>query len=228
MHIPDGIVDLWLCAVLYGITIIYGIFVLKKVKKRLNESMLSRLAIFTALIFAFQMLNFPIAYGTSGHLLGYVLLAILMSPGEAFLSIMVVLIIQALFFADGGIITLGANIFNMGIVAVLGYVVFRLITKKQQSKKAILLSSALGAWCSVVVASFMAAIEIGVSNSYPFGTELTIPAMAAWHVIIGIGEALITAGVVAWILRVHPEFIVKDLINKPNKEVAQEISAKGS
>ncbi|NMC06123.1 MAG: energy-coupling factor ABC transporter permease, partial [Candidatus Lokiarchaeota archaeon] len=167
---------------------------------------------FTAMVFAFQMLNFPIAYGTSGHLLGYVMLAILMGPGEAFMSMMVVLIIQALVFADGGILALGPNIFNMGVVAAMGYIVYRLVTRKQRSKRMILIGSALGAWVSVVAASLAAAIEIGVSVSYPFGIELTIPAMVAVHVVIGIGEALITMGVVAWVLRVHPEFIIKEAV----------------
>jgi cobalt/nickel transport system permease protein len=225
MHIPDGIIDLWLCAVLYGVAILYGGFALKKARKQLDESLLSRLAIFTALVFAFQMLNFPIAYGTSGHFLGFVLLAILMGPGEAFLSIMVVLIIQALVFADGGILALGANIVNMGIVAAIGYGIFRLVTKKQQTKRSIMLGSMLGAWASVVTASLAAAIEIGVSESYPFGMELTIPSMVSWHMIIGIGEALITAGVVTWILRAHPEFIIKDLAKVQAREMVQKVEA---
>ncbi|MHA1794302.1 MAG: energy-coupling factor ABC transporter permease [Promethearchaeota archaeon] len=208
MHIPDGILDLWLTLMMYGISGVYAAYCFKKTKNKLDDKMIPRVAIFTALVFAFQMLNFPVAGGTSGHLLGFVLLAIILGPEIGFISIMLVLIIQALIFADGGLLALGTNIFNMGIVPLIGYYIYLLIRNKSDDKKKIVLGAGIAAWIAVVVASIVAGIEIGISKAYPYGIEITVPAMMFWHVLIGIGEGLITAGVISLVLKTHPEFIL--------------------
>lgn len=207
MHIPDGILDLWLSIALYLISGVYGVYAFKRSRERLTDEMIPRVAVFTAMVFAFQMLNFPIAAGTSGHLLGFVLLAVILGYDIAFIGIMLVLVIQALIFADGGLIVLGANIFNLGIVTLVGYGLFLLIKAKWNTKKGIVLASGISAWASVMVASVAAGLEIGISVAYPLGIEFTIPSMLFWHVFIGLGEGLITAGVISWVLKVHPEFL---------------------
>ncbi|MHA1369263.1 MAG: energy-coupling factor ABC transporter permease [Promethearchaeota archaeon] len=216
MHIPDGILDLWIALLLFGLSALYAIHAFNKARESLNEQLIPRLAVFTAMVFAFQMLNFPIAGGTSGHLLGYVLLAILLGPELAFIGIMLVLFIQALIFGDGGLLALGANIFNMGIVAMSGYFIYKYSVRKSTNKRLHVFASFVGGYASVVIASVAAGIEIGVSTAFPFGVGVTIPAMLTWHLLIGIGEGAITSGIIAWVLKSHPEFIfdAKKIVEK--------------
>jgi cobalt/nickel transport system permease protein len=153
------------------------------------------------MVFALQMLNFPILGGTSGHLLGFVLMAILVTPTSAFLMISVILILQAFIFFDGGILALSANIFNMGIVTIVGYFIYWVIHRSISSKfkedqnkldKGLLIGTFIGAYSSIIFASLIAGIEIGISQNFPYGMDVTIPTMLIYHAFIGIGEALIT------------------------------------
>ncbi|MGM0366381.1 MAG: energy-coupling factor ABC transporter permease [Actinomycetota bacterium] len=207
MHIPDGFIDLKTTVTTGAVSAgglawaIYGI------KKYFKARVIAMMGIMSALIFALQMINFTIPGGTSGHLLGGALSAIVLGPHAGVVVMAVVLIVQAFIFMDGGVAALGANMLNMAIVGVYGsFAVYWLLTKISRSRWLFFFSVALASWLSVVLASFFAALELGVSGTYPL--PITVKAMAAVHSIIGLGEAAITAAVIAFIYRVRPELIL--------------------
>lgn len=155
-----------------------------------REKML-RMAAIGSLIFSAQMVNFPINGGTSGHLLGGVLAALILGPFEALLVMMVILSTQVFMFGDGGVLALGANIFNMGIVGALGgYAFFRFLMKGGTNKKAFLKSAFVAAWVSVIVAAIAASFEIAISGTKAL--SVVLPAMTLTHVAIGFMEGAIT------------------------------------
>ncbi|GAH69772.1 unnamed protein product, partial [marine sediment metagenome] len=168
--------------------------------KKLGEKHVPLMGVLAAFIFAAQMLNFPIAGGTSGHLIGAALAAILLGPWASVLIMSCVLIAQCLIFQDGGLLALGANIFNMGIVASFSsYYLYRLaISLLGNSRKGKLIGGFIGAWGSVFLASIVCAIELAISGASPIGVVL--PAMAGLHALIGIGEGLITVAVLSLVL----------------------------
>ncbi|MHA1649644.1 MAG: energy-coupling factor ABC transporter permease [Candidatus Helarchaeota archaeon] len=211
MHIPDGVIDLWMLISFWVIVIVAWIVTIIQSRKTLNEdeSKLPLLAIVTAMVFALQMLNFPIVGGTSGHLLGFVLISILLTPTQALLSISTVLAIQALIFGDGGLVTMSANIFNMGIVAMLGYFIYYTIRKMKDDDIGLYIATFVGAYLSVVLASLVCGIEIGISSLFPYGIEITVPAMLFWHVFIAIGEASITLAIIIYLKKNRPDLIPK-------------------
>ena len=154
------------------------------------------------------MLNFPIAGGTSGHFLGAMLVAVLLGPLNGFLVIAVVLAIQCLLFADGGLTALGTNIFNMGIVAGLGgYYLFMAVKLLLPKGKTFFLSAvALGSWLSVVIASAFCALELTLSGTTPL--RIVFPSMVGVHALIGVGEAIITTAVLTVVLGTRPDLIM--------------------
>lgn len=195
MHIPDGFLDAktWIStAALSAGAIGYSI---KKSREELEEKQVPKLGIMAAFIFAAQMVNFPIAGGTSGHLLGAALATILLGPWNACLIISAVLVVQCLGFQDGGITALGGNIFNMALFGVIAaYLVYNIFSRVLKNPVGRSISIFLAAWASVFVASTLAAIELAVSGTVPF--SVVFPAMAVWHALIGIGEGIITVVVV--------------------------------
>lgn len=195
MHIPDGFLDTktWVTtAVVSAGALSYSA---KKTREVLNERQLPALGIMSAFIFAGQMVNFPVAGGTSGHLLGAALATILLGPWSASLIIATVLAVQSLFFQDGGITALGANIFNMAVLGVgIAHLIYRSLSKLNINQY---IAGFVAAWLSVMGAAFAASIELAVSGTIPLGVVLT--AMAGWHTLIGIGEGIITAVVIAFV-----------------------------
>jgi cobalt/nickel transport system permease protein len=163
----------------------------RKTLSRFGQEYLVKMGLVASLVFAAQMFNFPIAAGTSGHLIGGVLAAVLLGPWGGFLAITAVVMIQALFYADGGLIVMGANIINMAFIGALaGYYIYSILRKKLP----IMLAIGLAAWSSVVLASLACSIELWLSGTYALGQVL--PAMLSVHAIIGIAEALITIALV--------------------------------
>lgn len=157
---------------------------------------IARMAAVGSLIFALQMVNFPVGGGTSGHLLGGVLAALIAGPFEALLVMVAILGAQAFVFADGGILALGANVVNMGVVgAIGGYYVYRFVRKYTGLR----VSIALASWMSVMLVATAASLELAVSGTQTLGVVL--PAMLGYHAVIGIGEAIITVGVVSLLMR---------------------------
>jgi cobalt/nickel transport system permease protein len=207
MHIPDGFVDLKI-AISTGAVSAGGLAAaIYKVKSYFKAKVIALMGVISALIFALQMINFTIPGGTSGHLLGGALAAIVLGPHAGVIVVAVVLIVQAFIFMDGGVVALGANIFNMAIIGVYGsYLIYWLICKISKSKIAFFTSVAVASWLSVVVASLFAALELGISGTYALG--VTLKAMTGVHAVIGIGEAIITVAVIAFISKIRPDLIL--------------------
>ncbi|XUX00402.1 MAG: energy-coupling factor ABC transporter permease [Dehalogenimonas sp.] len=164
----------------------------KVASKKIGEKQVPLMGMLAAFIFAAQMFNFPVAGGTSGHLIGAALCAILIGPWAGVIIMSAVLIAQALIFQDGGLAALGANILNMGVIAVFGsYFIYRLLTKiLPDSRRSKLAGAMIAGWFSVMLAALAAAFELASSGASPF--EVVGPAMLGIHALIGIGEGLIT------------------------------------
>jgi len=207
IHIPDGFIDLK-TAVSTAVVSAGGLAAaIYKVKSYFKARVIALMGVMSALIFALHMINFPIIGGTSGHLLGGALAAIVLGPNAGAIVIAVVLIVQAFVFMDGGVVALGANIFNMAIVGVyVSYLIYWLIGRISKKRIAFFISIAVASWLSVVIASFFAALELGISGTYAMG--ITLKAMVGVHSIIGIGEAIITVAVIAFINKVRPDLIL--------------------
>ena len=168
---------------------------------RYGREKIWRMAAVGALIFSSQMVNFPIGGGTSGHLLGGVLAALIVGPFEALLVMALVLATQALLFGDGGVVALGANIFNMGIVGALGgFYFFTFLAKGAiQKRKGFLKNAFVAAWLSVIAAAVAASLEIAWSGTVPLMTVL--PAMFLVHLVIGLMEGAVTISVLGLLMR---------------------------
>ena len=207
MHIPDGFLNVATVATTCVISAGGVGNAVRVANQKLGEKHVPLMGILAAFIFAAQMLNFPIAGGTSGHLIGAALAAILLGPWASVLIMSCVLIAQCLIFQDGGLLALGANIFNMGIVASFsGYYLYRLATSfLGGDRRGKLIGGFVAAWGSVFLASIVCAIELAVSGASPLGVVL--PAMAGLHALIGIGEGLITGAVLSLVLVTRPDLI---------------------
>ena len=161
-----------------------------------------------AFVFAAQMLNFPIAAGTSGHLLGAVLAAVLLGPSAAVLVMTSVLLVQSLLFADGGILALGANILNLALIApVTGYGIYRAVRTMLSGDRGMLAAAAFAGWGATVIAAIACAAELAWSGTAPWAAAF--PAMTSVHMIIGLAEGLITALVLAALAKARPDLLPK-------------------
>jgi len=207
MHVPDGFIDTR-TALATGTLAAVGLGVaLADVRRALPPRRVPLIGLAAAFVFAAQMLNFPVAGGTSGHLIGAVLAAVLLGPGAAVVVMSAVLILQCFMFADGGVTALGANIFNMAIVAPgIGWAAYRLICRTAgETLRSRLFATAFAAWVSTVSAAIACAGELALSGTASWG--VVFPAMAGVHMLIGLGEAAITALVVAWVARLRPDLV---------------------
>lgn len=197
MHIPDG----FLTPIVYGpaAAISAGAigYSIKKAQATLQERQVPALGIMSAFIFAGQMVNFPVAGGTSGHLLGAALATALLGPWSAALILSTVLIIQTFFFGDGGITALGANILNMAVMGVGAAWLVQFLCRKLRLPAAA--GNFLSGWVSVMMAAVGASIELALSGT--LALKQVLPAMAFWHALIGSGEGLITAIAVSFVFK---------------------------
>lgn len=207
MHIPDGFVDVPIAAATGAVSLGTVAYAVRKTKDDLGDRTIPLLGVTAAFIFAAQMLNFPVAGGTSGHFLGAMFAVALLGVWPAPIVMSVILVVQALGMADGGITALGANVFNMGVVAVfVGYGVFMGLKRLlPRSLSGYLVSVAVASWVSVVAASIAASLELAFSGTTPLG--IALPAMVSVHMVIGIGEALITTAMVAAVLATRPDLV---------------------
>lgn len=208
MHIPDGFLEtrVWLSC--WGLAVVYLTICLKRINRTLQEKFVPLMGVMAAFIFAAQMVNFPVLSGTSGHLLGAVLAAVLLGPYVAAIVISMVLVVQCLVFQDGGITALGANIVNMALVGVVsGYAAYYILRNIIKGNKGIILGAALGSWFSVVAAASFCALELAISGISPL--RVVLPAMGLVHMVIGIGEAFITTLVISFIIKIRPDLIYK-------------------
>ena len=208
MHIPDGLVSVPISIATAVVSTGVGAAAVARARRTLGEKNVPILGVSAAFVFAAQMLNFPVAAGTSGHFLGALMVALLLGPLNGFLVMAVVLVMQSLLFADGGLTALGTNIFNMGIVGGLGgYGLFRLLILVLPRRRGVFVAAAaVSAWFSVVLAASVCAVELALSGTSPLA--LALPAMAGVHVLIGIGEGIISAVVVSLMLGVRPDLVL--------------------
>lgn len=202
MHIPDGFLSLPISAVAWLLTIVGLYLAIGKAQKDIDERLIPLAGIIAAFIFAAQMINFPVAGGTSGHAIGATLAAIVLGPWLGILAMTAVVVTQAIIYQDGGLLVMGANILVMGLVpAFVGYGLYQLGSGR--SRTAQLVIAGIAAWLSVVVASFIVALLLGFSGTSPF--SVVIPAMLGIHVLIGLGEALITVAALNFVMQTRPQ-----------------------
>ncbi|WP_167761139.1 energy-coupling factor ABC transporter permease [Geodermatophilus sp. DF01-2] len=209
MHVPDGFLDVQTSAATAAVAAGGVALALRGARRELDERTAPLAGLTAAFVFAVQMVNFPVGAGTSGHLMGGVLAAVLVGPWTAILCMTVVLMVQALLFADGGLTALGTNVTLLGLVAVaVGWAVFRLLAAVlPRSRGGVLAAAGMGAFVSVPVAAlaFVGLFAVGGVADVPLGTVAM--AMGGVHVLIGLGEAAITVAVAGAVLAVRPDLV---------------------
>jgi len=211
MHAPDGIISAPIAIAMWIVTLGVLAVAVRRTNETLDERSVPLMGVTAAFIFAAQMFNFQVIGGTSGHLMGGVFAAILLGPWAGTLVMACVVAVQALVFQDGGLVVMGLNIFNMGIVGTLGgYYVYRVLAKAFGGEsRGRIPAAGIAAWLSVVAGSVCMALELALSGTTPL--ELALPVMLSVHALIGIGEALITMGALAFIQVARPDlFLLRD------------------
>jgi cobalt/nickel transport system permease protein len=207
MHIPDNFLSLSVSAVFWLVTVACVAVALRRTERALDDRQVPLMGVMAACIFAAQMLNFPVAGGTSGHLLGGALAAIMLGPAAGVLVMTCVIALQALLFQDGGIVVMGANIFNMGILtAVVGSAMFAaLLPLVARRRWGIVAAGFAVAWLSVVVAAVSTSLQLIASGTAQ--AQVVLPAMIGVHVLIGIGEGLLTAAALSFLVATRPDLL---------------------
>ena len=208
MHIPDGFLNPVVCIIGYGVTAIFWFFAFKKAERVLDDRQIPLMAILTAMFFAVQMMNYPIVGGTTAHLIGGPILAITVGPYAGVISMTIILLIQALVFRDGGLTTLGCNVWNMGIIAVFTpYLLCLASTKLMKNNKGLFTGAFVGAVVGSVSAAVFAGLELGVSVTFPYSIQIATLAMASHHVIIGVGEGIATLTILSVLSKSRPDLL---------------------
>lgn len=209
MHIPDGFIDVPTSAAFLGVAAVGVGVSLRGSRKELDERTAPLAGLVAAFVFAVQMLNFPVAAGTSGHLLGGALAAILVGPYTGVLCVSVVLLVQGIFFADGGLTALGLNITNMALIAVtVGYGVFVLMRRVlPKTNGGVVAAAFVGAFVSVPASALGFVLEYAIGGTTDISIKTVLAAMVGVHLFIGLGEAIITALTVGAVLAVRPDLV---------------------
>lgn len=224
MHIPDGYLSPATCGTLYAASAPFWYIAVNRVRKVLTNRTVPVLALFSAFSFVLMMFNVPLPGGTTGHAVGGTLLAIVLGPWAAVLGISVVLGIQALLFGDGGLLTFGANCFNMAIVLPLtGYFIYKVISSNSESNSPRrFIGAIVGSYIGLVAAAFLTGIELGIQPELfhsadgtplyaPYTLNVALPAIMVGHLIIaGPVEAIVTGGVFAYLQRTNSSLIKSD------------------
>lgn len=206
MHAPDGFFSVWLSLLGWAITIALVALAIRNTRDQLGERQVPLMGIIAAAIFAGQMLNFTIPGGTSGHLIGGALAAILLGPWAGLLVMTSVVAIQALLFQDGGLLVMGINIINMGVItSFVGYFVYRFVKRVLPGRTGMLVGGFTAGWISLVVTAAAAAIELALSGTSPL--RFAFPAMVGVHALIGVGEGLLTTFALGFILTTRPDLV---------------------
>ena len=206
LHAPDGFMSLPVALVAYAISALVIAYAVKRTDKQLNERMVPLMGVMAAFVFAVQMLNFPVAGGTSGHFIGGAFASILLGPWAAVLVMAAVVSVQALVFQDGGLVVLGANILNIGVLSCLvGYGVYRSTEFLGSGMRGLLVRGFAASWISVVLSAAAVGIELAISGTTAL--SLALPVMIGVHAFIGVGEGLITVGALSFIRTVHSDLL---------------------
>ena len=204
LHIPDGFLSLVVSVICWAFTVVTLSVAISRTNKSLGEKQVPLMGIMAAFIFAAQMINFPVAGGTSGHLLGGALAAIVLGPWAGMLVMTAVIAVQALLFQDGGLLVMGANIFNMGLLtAAIGYGLYRGVIGNSRRTK--LAAAGVAAWLSVMAGALATALQLWLSGTSNLQT--VVIAMLGVHALIGVGEALITVAALGFIFQTRPDLL---------------------
>jgi cobalt/nickel transport system permease protein len=209
LHIPDGFLNLVVSFIFWAITIVTVGLAISRTNESLGEKQVPLMGIMAAFIFAAQMLNFPVAGGTSGHFLGGALAAIVLGPWAGILVMTAVIAVQGLLFQDGGLLVMGANIFNMGLLtAIIGFGLYRGVIGRSKGVRYAV--AGLAAWLAVLAAALVTSLQLWLSGTSRL--EIVVPAMLGVHVLIGLGEAVITVAALAFIERTRPDLLDKKAV----------------
>ncbi|MCM1115308.1 MAG: cobalt transporter CbiM [Clostridium sp.] len=230
MHIPENYLSPSTCAVMAAAAVPAIAVSAKKVKENISKDKMVMLGVFAAFSFVAMMFNIPLPGGTTGHAVGGTLIAIILGPEAACLSVAVTLAIQALLFGDGGVLALGANIFNIAFVLpYVGHAVYTLIKNKSKSKAGEYVGAAVGAYVGINAAALITAVEFGIQPYLfkdasgqalycPYGLNVSIPAMMAGHLtLFGLAEVIFTVAVLAFIKSTSPELVKNQPQTKKSK-----------
>lgn len=219
MHIPDNYLSPSTCAVMGAVMLPVWTRAAKKVKEEVSKRKMPILGVCAAVSFLTMMFNVPVPGGTTAHAVGATLIAILIGPYAATISVSIALLIQALFFGDGGILAFGANCFNMAFVMpFVGYSIYKLIKGKFGTDKGEYIAAFIGGYMGIVAAAFCAAVEFGIQPLLfkdaagaaiycPYALNVSIPAMVLPHLLVGVLEGAVTAGVYAYVRKMAPGII---------------------
>ena len=210
MHIPDGFLSTLVSIVFWAMSIVAVAYALQRTGKDLGERQVPLMGVLAAAIFAGQMLNFTVTGGTSGHLLGAAVATILLGPWPAVIVMTTVVSIQALIFQDGGLLALGANLFNMAVVGVaVSHFVFTSLRRLAPHKSwGTIVGGFVAAWSSIFIASLSAGLQLAISGISP--ANISVPAMGGIHALIGIGEGLITVGALTFLVATRRDLLAGD------------------
>jgi cobalt/nickel transport system permease protein len=214
MHIPDGYLTLYVIIPTFIIAIIFWVISIKKAK--ITEQQVPIMGLLTALFFAAMMMNYPIAGGTTAHLLGGATIGLIIGPFAGCLSITVILVLQAFLFGDGGLTALGANVLNMGIIGIfIPCIVFLAANKifKLKTTTRLFTTLFISAFVGDLFAAISAGTELGLSQPiFTYGLNIAVPAMAINHSIIGVGEGIVTVIIIGTLLKLRPDILQKSPI----------------
>jgi cobalt/nickel transport system permease protein len=204
LHIPDGFLTLVVSLICWAITALTLSAAIARTNKSLGEKQVPLMGVMAAFIFAAQMINFPVAGGTSGHLLGGALAAIMLGPWAGMLVMTAVIAVQGLLFQDGGLLVMGANILNMGLItSMIGYGLYRSVSNGNRMMK--LIVAGIAAWLSVMAGALFTSLQLWLSGTSQL--QVVIPAMLLVHALIGLGEAVITVAALSFVLQARPDLL---------------------
>ena len=228
MHIPDGYLSPSTCALLYGAAVPFWYAAVARVKRMLNTRLVPLLAVASAFCFVIMMFNIPLPGGTTGHAVGVGAAVVVLGPWASMLSLSIALLIQALFFGDGGITTLGANCFNMAIVgSLVAHLVYRVVGGKTALTSRRTMAAALAGYAAINASALLTACELGIQPLFfkdasgtplyaPYSLHVAIPAMMIGHLTFaGLAEFSVSGGVVAYLQRTNPSLLEQRISGKP-------------
>lgn len=209
MHIPDGYLTTTVSVAAFAIVIIFWIISFRKIK--LTEQQVPMMGLLTALFFAAMFINYPVLFGTTAHLLGAAVIALILGPFAGCISMTIILVLQALLFGDGGITTLGANVLNMGVIAVFIpcalFIALNLLLRPK-SNKVVLGMVFVSAFIGDLLAATAAAVELSLSQGvFQYGLSVTLPAMVINHSIIGVAEGAVAVVIIGTLLKLRPDVL---------------------
>jgi cobalt/nickel transport system permease protein len=226
MHIPDGYLSPATAGTLYAAAAPFWYIASRKTRAILSGRLVPLMALISAFCFVIQMINVPLPGGTTGHAVGASLAAIVLTPWPAIIAVSIALIIQALFFGDGGITAIGANCLNMAMIQVfVAYYTYRMIGTRSQAGQRV--AAAVAAYGSMVVSGFVAAVELGLQPALahaadgtplyaPYPLSVTIPAVVGGHLLAGFAEAIVTAGTITFLQHSAPELL--NVVGRPQDQ----------